>query len=135
MDENIQPMNVPISLKNIGIPSKFDYQKALIYRIEDFIKRLRWKCYFIGPPTFNTIKFSKPYENTQSSQENDTHEITSDPQNEPPEFEERQWFGFKTENTPPVFKELIRFENELYKMARKVKFRKVNNNFQSLVIV
>ena len=135
MEDIIQPMHLPISLKDIGIPSKFEYQKTLIYRIEDFIKRLRWKCYFIGPPTFNAIMYDKTSEKeSQCTQENFTQCQTQvDPQNEIPEFEERQWYGFKSENTPPVIKELIRFENELYKLVRKLKFRKVNDNFQNMI--
>ena len=108
MDENetIQPMHLPISLKTIGIPSRFEYKKAIIYRIEDFIKRLRWKCFFIGPPTFNAVTFTKSNnENTGSTQNNDTQsEPTLDSQNETPEFENCQWYGFKSENTPPVIK-------------------------------
>ena len=72
MEEKIEPMHIPISLKNNGIPSKFEYQKALIYRMEDFIKRLRWKCYFIGPPTFNAITFNKSQENASSHVNNET---------------------------------------------------------------
>ena len=39
--------------------------------------------------------------------------------------------GFKTENGPPVIKELVKFEEELYKME---KFRKIcNNEFQFMI--
>ena len=33
--------------------------------------------------------------------------------------------------TPPVIKELIELENELYKLARNINFRKIRNEFQS----
>ena len=127
MDENIQAMNLNMSMKNIEIPSKFEYQKAFIYRIEDFIKRLRWHCYFIGPPNFNTVIFDKNDENPSSQC---AHSTNTPPESELPEFEKQQWYGFKTENTPPVIKELITFENELYKLLRNLKFRKVNDKFQ-----
>ena len=132
MNDKIQPMNINISLKNIGIPPKFEYQKMLIYRIEDFIKRLRWFCFYIGPPFFNIVLFNKPP--SQSTQNFDTQPRTqNDTQNESPEFQNRQRNGFKSETTPPAIKELIFFENELYKLVRSVKFRKVNNKFQNLI--
>ena len=49
MGEYVQPLNVQISMKNIGVRTNMEYQKALIFRIEDFIRRLRWHCLFIGP--------------------------------------------------------------------------------------
>ena len=133
MGENIQPLHLPISKKNIGIPSQFEYQKALIYRIEDFIRRLRWKCFFIGAPTFNPVMYENPPKSqidtsSQSSQLNDEQQEIH------PEFEERQWYGFKSEKSPPVIKELVRFEEELYKLARRIKFRKVTyNKFQNML--
>jgi hypothetical protein len=139
MGEHIQPMHIPISMKNIGIPSEFQYQKALVFRIEDFIRRLRWHCLFIGPPTFNPVL----YENSasQSTQANSLSQNVSNslPQHsqsddEIPEFEKQQLYGFKSENSPLVIKELIRFEKESYKLSRNIKFRKIHNNkFQNLI--
>ena len=34
------------SLKNIPLPSKDTYRKNLIYKLESFIKRIRWKSFF-----------------------------------------------------------------------------------------
>ena len=49
-------------------------------------------------------------------------------------FEKQQYYGFKSENSPPVIKELIRFEEELYKLSRNIKFRKIyNNKLQDLI--
>ena len=128
MDEDIQPLHLPISMKNIGIPTEFQYLKALVFRIEDFIKRLRWHCFFIGPPLFNPIVYEK--DSPQNSQE----DVPSQSQNENEIHEKQQWYGFKSENTPPVIKELIRFEEELYKLARNIKFRKISHNeFQNLI--
>ena len=58
MDEYIQNRHIPISTKNIGIPSQFEYRQALIFRIEDFIRRLRWFCLVIGAPYFNPVIYS-----------------------------------------------------------------------------
>ena len=76
--------------------------------------------------------YGKPSEKESQCTQGDFTQcqIQVDPHNETPEFEERQWYGFKFEITPPVIKELIRFENELYKMARKLKFRKLNEIFR-----
>ena len=99
-------MHIPISTKNIGIPSQFEYKKNLTFRIEDFIKRLRWHCLFIGAPYFHPVIYDKPSnekpQDTQCSQNVSQEDI--------PQFEERQWYGFKSENSPPVIKELIKFE-------------------------
>ena len=55
-------------------------------------------------------------------------------EDETPEFETQQSYGFKSENSPPVIKELIRFEEELYKLSRNIKFRKIHNNkLQTLI--
>ena len=66
MDENIQHLHLPIFMKNINIPTEFEYQKALVFRIDDFIKRLRWHCLFIGAPTFNPVMYEKTQEKVSS---------------------------------------------------------------------
>ena len=33
-------------MKNIPIPSEKDYLKCLVEKIENFIRRIRWKAYF-----------------------------------------------------------------------------------------
>ena len=120
-------------MKNIGIPTKFEYQKALIFRIEDFIRRLRWYCFHIGPPMFNPILYDKNSKNSPTQSEQ-TNSQTPNENDETFEFEKQQSYGFKSENAPPVIKELIRFEEELYKLSRNIKFRKITNNkFQNLL--
>ena len=37
-------------MKNIPIPSKNAYLKNLIFKLESFIKRIRWKAYFLDKP-------------------------------------------------------------------------------------
>ena len=38
--------SISYSIKNIPLVSKFQYQKQLTYRIEDLIRRMRWKLYW-----------------------------------------------------------------------------------------
>ena len=101
MNDNIESLHIPFSMKNIGIPSRHKYQKMLIYRISDFIRRLRWYCYFIGPPTFNIINYNKnenknsntkPNEPNNDDDEDDTFDTF--------EFEDKKWYGFKSKKHP-----------------------------------
>ena len=41
-----------------------------------------------------------------------------------------QNYGFNTTKSPPQLKELIGFEEDLFKMVKEIKFRQVHNNFQ-----
>ena len=125
MGEHIQPMHIPISMKNIGIPSEIEYQKALVFRIEDFIRKFRWHCFFIGPPVFNPVMFNKNSQCAPTQNSQPTVQSQDKCEDETPEFEKQQWYGFKSENSPTVIKELIRFEEELYKLSRSIKFRKI----------
>ena len=48
----MEPIHLPYSLKNIPIPSRFNYQKQLVSKVEHFTRRLRIKMHFIlNPPT------------------------------------------------------------------------------------
>jgi hypothetical protein len=47
---------IPYSLKNIPVPSKLQYQKQLISKVEKFVTNLRWKLFFITNPTNNESK-------------------------------------------------------------------------------
>ena len=40
-------------------------------------------------------------------------------------------YGFKTYNTPPPHPNLKDFEDDLFKLVKNIKFRKVNNQFLS----
>ena len=42
--------NLGHSLKNIPIPSKANYLKSMMDKIENFIKRIRWKAHFFDNP-------------------------------------------------------------------------------------
>ena len=49
----MEVINLPYSKKNIPIPSKFSYQKQLVAKTEHFIRRLRWKMFYILNPKEN----------------------------------------------------------------------------------
>ena len=44
------------SMKNIPIPSRFEYYKNLVHKIENFNRRIRWKAFFILNPSDKTNK-------------------------------------------------------------------------------
>ena len=75
-------------MKNIPIPSKNAYLKNLIFKLESFIKRIRWKAYF----------FEKPNEIDDATTVNN--------------------FGFKSILTPPKSEHLNAFEEDLYNLVR-----------------
>ena len=89
------------SMKNIPIPSKNAYSKNLIFKLESFIKRIRWKAYF--------------FEN--SNEINETTTATN--------------FGFKSVKTPPKNEHLNAFENDLYDLVRNIEFKRINTAFQN----
>ena len=41
----MESKNVGCSLKNIPIPSKASYLKSMMGKVENFIKRIRWKAH------------------------------------------------------------------------------------------
>ena len=97
------PRNYEYSLKNIPIPSQKTYLKCLTDKVENFIRRLRWKAYW----------FSK-----KNKKEDDDDEII-------------QKFGFKTTKTPPTNIHLKAFEDELYEIIRNIEFTNRRTHFQS----
>ena len=42
----MERVNFSYSLKNIPIPNKNVYLKNMIFKLESFIKRIRWKAFF-----------------------------------------------------------------------------------------
>ena len=97
-------VNLGYSAKNIPNHTKQTYLKHMIQKLEDFIKRLRWKAFFLD---FKT-------EDADSQQKN-----------------KEETFGFRSERTPPRHECLSAFEEDLYKMVKNIKFRKVGNSFQT----
>ncbi|PIK38109.1 hypothetical protein BSL78_25061 [Apostichopus japonicus] len=97
------------SMKNIPIPTANTYKKILIEKVENVIKRMRWKASF----------FLKTCNNEEDDEEDDEHH---------PAHTEN--FGFKSKKCPPQIEELRLFEDDLLRMIENVKFKKVTNQFQ-----
>ena len=89
------------SMKNIPIPTKNPYLKNLIFKLESFIKRIRWKAYF----------FEKPNEIDDATTVNN--------------------FGFKSILTPPKNDHLNAFEEDLYDLVRNIEFKRANTVFKN----
>ena len=88
------------SMKNIPIPSKNTYLKNLIFKLESFIKRIRWKAYFFD----------------KSNEINDAATVNN--------------FGFKSVLTPPKNEHLNTFEEDLHDLVRTIEFKRANTVFQ-----
>ena len=97
---SIEKFNLGYSIKNIPIPSRNQYLKALISKTEHFLKRLRWKAFF------------------------------HDHQNEDFSAKNKETFGFKTPHTPPKHELLEKFEDDMYTLISSIEFRKGKSKFQ-----
>ena len=95
--QSMNKFNFNHSLKNIPLPSKQQYQRILVEKIEKFVGNLRWKLFHIQNPGNHS----------------------------------KETFGFKSTNPPPPIKELLAFEEDLYKLTKDIEFRPVKNNFQN----
>ena len=89
------------SMKNIPIPSKNANLKNLVFKLESFIKRIRWKTYF--------------FEN--SNEINETTTATN--------------IRFISVKTPPKNEHLSAFENDLYDLVRNIEFKRINTAFEN----
>ena len=98
---NMEKVNLGYSAKNIPIPTKNSYLKAMITKIESFVKRLQWKAFF--------------YDRDDDCANADTTKN----------------YRFKSERTPPQHDGLLAFETDLYRLAKNIKFRYVRNQFQT----
>ena len=96
----METKNFGYSLKNIPIPTKSNYLKSMVEKVESFIRRLRWKAYFF-------CKDAKRYDNASVNS-----------------------FGFKSLATPPQNEHLKAFEDDIYEIIRKIEFTDVWNDFQ-----
>ena len=82
----METKNFGYSLKNIPIPTKSNYLKSMVEKVESFIRRLRWKAYFF-------CKDAKRYDNASANS-----------------------FRFKSLATPPQNEHLKAFEDDIYEM-------------------
>ena len=88
------------SLKNIPYPSHHAFQLALTEKIEDFIKRLRWR----------TLFYLEPQEDNNCAK--------------------KEVYNLKSQNTLPNNRLLDPFEADMFGLIKKIKFKRENNNFQ-----
>ena len=95
------------SMKNIPIPSKNAYLKRLIEKVENVIKRMRWKAFFF------------------ERNENEDQDELNDEQNN-----QDHKYGFKSRKCPPQIEDMEKFEDDLLEMVKNIKFRKVHDEFQ-----
>ena len=100
----MNPKDFGYSLKNIPIPHKISYTKALVEKTESFLKRMRWKAHFY-------------LNKTDDVNTNDRGNSTS--------------YKFKSDSTPPQIAELIPFENDMYDLIQNIKYRNQHNDFQT----
>ena len=80
--------------------SKATYMKSFISKLESFIRRIRWKVFFL--------------------------EHKNDENNE----QKTETFGFKSKLAPPQHQGSLAFEKDLYKMACSIEFQNRPNSFQ-----
>lgn len=100
----MEKKNFGYSLKNIPIPNKKSYLKCLIDKVENVIRRLRWKVYH--------------FENSRKNDDEKEDEGTINHN-----------FGFKSNKCPPKNESLNAFENDLYEMVRSIEFKNSHNEF------
>ena len=84
------------------IPNGKSYKLQLIQKVEDCVKKIRWKAIF----------FMK----VQNQTEPITHKTGLT-------------FGLNSAKYPPQVKELVPFEEDLIKLVKNLRFRKVDNKF------
>ena len=95
-------------MKNIPVPGRDSYMKQFIFRMEDFITRIRWVALF----------FLKKEEDKEKGEE-----IESQSEDEDTDFK-RRTFGFRSTKVPPSIKQLTAFEKDLWDMTENIKFSK-----------
>ena len=96
-------------MKNIPIPPKNAYLKKLIEKVENVIKRMRWKAFFFEQ------------DGEQDGENYEEQGIDQDENNK---------YGFKSRKCPPQIEDMEKFEDELLDMVRNIKFRRVRDDFQ-----
>lgn len=95
-------------MKNIPLPTTSAFKKRLIEKVEQVIKRMRWRALFF------------------LQREDDKDDNDDDGGAE----EREEKFGFKTRKCPPKIEELQEFEEDLLKMIETIQFRNTRDEFQ-----
>ena len=99
----MEKVNFGYSMKKIPLPDEKSYKLQLIQKVEDFIKKIRWKAIFF---------------------------MKGGNQAEPTAHKTGFKFGLNSTKCPPQVKELVPFEEDLIKLVKNLRFRKVDNKFQ-----
>ena len=101
----MEKLNFDYSLKKNRRPDEKSNNLRLLEKIEIFIKKMRWRAIFFI---------------------NNNNKTTED---------HKQGFSYslKSGRSPPQVKYLIQFEDDLVRMVKELKFRKVKNNFQKML--
>ena len=102
----MERINFGYSLKNIPIPSKKQYLKALIDKTDKFIRRMRWKIYH----------FDRHNENESDNESEDDARDSN--------------FGFGTEYCPHSHQALTAFENDLFDLISNLEYNDRRTEFQ-----
>ena len=97
------------SFKNITTPGKEEYMKQLVYSMEQFLRRMRWRAYH-----FLKNK-GEDNENNIDDEDIETSKFSS---------------IFRSPAKPPFIKEMEAFEKEFLEVPKKLEYRKFNNMFQ-----
>ena len=105
----MEPINFGYSMKNIPTPSNDRYKYKLIEKVEQVIKRMRWKAIYF-----------KDGKNVNNSNNDDEIMDTT--------------FKFKSRNCPSQVEERKEFEFDLLKMIENIEFRQTNNEFQNILM-
>ena len=106
------------SIKNIPIPDEVSYLKSLIFRTEDFLKRMRWRALF----------FLKRQEEMKKDR---VHSDAID--NDEDLSINNEKYGFRSSKVPPQIKELNDFEQEIWNMVEGVTFSDKRTDFQKMM--
>ena len=99
----MEKVNFGYSMKNIPIPNEKRCKLQLIQKVEDFIKKIRSKAIFF---------------------------FKGGNQTEPAVHKTGLTFGLNSTKCPPQVKDLVAFEEDLIKLVKNLRFRKVDNKFQ-----
>ena len=100
---DMEEVNLGYSMKNIPITNEKSYKLQLIKKVEDFIKNIRWKAIFFMEGGNQTEPTARKIE------------LTS---------------GLNSTKCSTQANDLVLFEGDLIKLAKNLRFRKVNNKFQ-----
>ena len=101
----MEKLNFGYLLKNIPTPDEKSYKLQLLEKIEIFIQNMRWRA---------IIFINKNKKATEDHKQSFS-------------------YGLKSGRNPPQVKYLTQFEDDLVRIVKELRFRKVKNNFQNIL--